>query len=84
MSRFRSESRFENPINPAPRAVAADKWFRHAANDVQLENSNHTSGSGILDNGNKLRGRPVNIRHGAFKRGFRQSGPEVMEGPHNS
>lgn len=82
MSRFRSESRFMDPHRPATsQARAVTPFFVTNTNIEDVYNEAHNQGFDFtLDRDAALQGHPSISRIGAYRRGFRKSGPEIGEG----
>ncbi len=82
MSRFRSESRFMNPHRPAVSQARLITPF-YVANNTVASSYHEALGHGFyfsLDHEEGLQGKPIVSRQGAYRRGFRKSGPEIGEG----
>lgn len=82
MSRFRSESRFMNPLHPAKsQARPITPFFVTNTNitDAVIEAQGHGF-EFELNDGDALLGHPLVGRGGIYRRGFRKSGPDIGEG----
>lgn len=82
MSRFRSESRFMDPHRPARQQARPILPF-YVTNTTVEASLQEAEGHGFnfeLDHEESLLGFPVVSRMGAYRRGFRKSGPEIGEG----
>jgi hypothetical protein len=82
MSRFRSESRFMDPHDPAKSQARPILPFFVVNNTVD-GSLQEAKGHGFyfaLDHEDALLGHTNISRFGAYRRGFRKSGPEIGEG----
>lgn len=85
MSRFLSESRFQDPTNPRRRSLPAGLPFYAVSSVESMKTETDADGFGFeLDDHELLTGKPMVSRHGIYRRGFRSSGPEIGEDYHNN
>jgi hypothetical protein len=82
VSRFRSESRFMDPHRPATgQARPITAFFVTNTNIQDVYQNAHNHGFDFdLDRDAAVQGHPIQSRIGAYRRGFRKSGPEIGEG----